>query len=204
MQRERFHSDIDAYALPPHVHNITIKRSWYRLRLDFGDNAVISFEKGEKMGVYDANDPQHRCAALSHLSLVSFLIFTFHSELCRWLWSKLLNQEIQKMMEIRNAARMRKDKNKAGPSGMSRNQAFSLPESWDGTNCLLKIDDLALIREMKDQLGGKQLLEFSTPEFDYAAQTAYDSLNVKLLTFGSVWNIFVGMLPILYSNDSCH
>lgn len=106
------------------------------------------------------------------------------------------------MMEVRNAARMRKDKNKPGPSGMSRNQAFSLPESWDGTNCLLKIDDLALIRDMKDQLGGKQLLEFSSPEFDHSAQTVYNRLDIKLLTFGSVWNIFVGMLPILYSNDT--
>jgi len=112
-----------------------------------------------------------------------------------------LNEEIQKMMEVRNAAQMRKDKNKPGPSGMSRNQAFSLPESWDGTNCLLKIDDLMLIREMKDQLGGKQLLEFSSPEFDHSAQTVYDSLNISSLTFGSVWNIFAGMLPILYSND---
>ncbi|KAK2464499.1 hypothetical protein APHAL10511_003478 [Amanita phalloides] len=186
--REKFHPDIDAYALPPHVylrsvHNITVERSWYRLRLDFGDNAVMSFEKGQEMGIYNANDPQHR-------------------ELCRWLWSKLLNEEIQKMMEVRNAARMRKDKNKSGPSGMSRNQAFSLPESWDGTNCLLKIDDLSLIREMKDQLGGKQLLEFSLPEFDHSAQTVYDNLHVSSLTFGSVWNIFGGMLPILYSSDT--
>ncbi len=120
----------------------------------------------------------------------------------RWLWSKLLNEEIQKTMEVQNAARMRKDKNKPGPSGMSRNQAFSLPESWDGTNCLLKIDDLALIREMNNQLGGERLIKFSSPEFDHSAQTAYVSLNVSSLTFCSVWNIFAAMLPILYSNDT--
>jgi hypothetical protein len=50
------------------------------------------------------------------------------SELCQWLWSLLLCKELKKFTELRNGAYMRKDKNKLGPSGMSRNTAPALPE----------------------------------------------------------------------------
>lgn len=48
--------------LPAHVymrsvHNISIERSWLRLRLEWGDNAVQFFNKGIDDGVYNAADP---------------------------------------------------------------------------------------------------------------------------------------------------
>lgn len=43
-------------------------------------------------------------------------------------------------MDFRNDARMRTDNDKIGPSGMSRNEAFSLPEQWGGCDCLLLVD----------------------------------------------------------------
>ncbi len=57
-------SDISNDEIPAHryvrsVHNIAIERSWLRLRLDFGDNMVQSFEKGEHMGIYKPADPDH-------------------------------------------------------------------------------------------------------------------------------------------------
>ena len=121
----------------------------------------------------------------------------FIRELCRWLWAKLLQKELDKMVEFRNGAMMRKDKNKPGPSGMSRNQAFSLPESWGGINCLLGIPDMAVIHEMKVKLGGERLLAFSTPEFGDHAQQVFDSLNIKSFSFSSVWAIFETMVPLL-------
>ena len=48
---------------------------------------------------------------------------------------------------------MRKDNEKEGPSGMSQNEAFSLPENWGGRDCLLKVD-VAVIRELKEAMGG--------------------------------------------------
>lgn len=103
------------------------------------------------------------------------------------------------MVEFRNGAPMRKDKNKPGPSGMSRNQAFSLPDSWGGINCLLKIPDMAVIRQMKLELGGKQLVAFSTEEFNERAQPVFDSLKIQSLSFGSVWTTFQAMLPLLFA-----
>ena len=62
--REIFHPDFDLAGLPAHiylrsVHNISIERSWLRLRLDWGDNAVIAFEKGKDDGIYNPDDAQH-------------------------------------------------------------------------------------------------------------------------------------------------
>lgn len=102
-------------------------------------------------------------------------------------------------MEFRNGCKMRKDKSKPGPSGMSRNQAYSLPEAWNGRNCLLKIDDLTIIRKLKEELGGEELVSFSTPEFSVQALEAFNSLEVGELNFENVWIVFVAMLPLLYN-----
>jgi hypothetical protein len=121
------------------------------------------------------------------------------SELCQWLWHKLLQKELDAFMEFRNGCRMRKDKNKPGPSGMSRNHAFALPEQWGGKDCLLKIEDLGVIAELKESLGGEALLAFSTMEFAVRAQNAYDLLGITNLTFENVWNVFTAMLPLAFT-----
>jgi hypothetical protein len=94
---------------------------------------------------------------------------------------------------------MRKDNEKPDPSGMSRNQAFSLPEEWNGRDCLLKIEDLSVIKQLKEELGGDELVSFSTPEFSSRAQEAYDSLNVVDLTFENVWAVFTAMLLLVFN-----
>jgi hypothetical protein len=61
---ESFHLDIDPMETPAHVymrsvHNIAVERSWLRLCLEFGDNAVIVFKRGEDDGIYLAHIPEH-------------------------------------------------------------------------------------------------------------------------------------------------
>ena len=92
---------------------------------------------------------------------------------------------------------MRKDKNKAGPSGCSRNEAFSLPESWGGRNCLLPISNLDIIRELKEELGGASILDFVDADFATQAEGAYDQLGITKLTMDNVWVIFTDMLMLL-------
>lgn len=99
-------------------------------------------------------------------------------------------------MEFRNGVRMRKDAAKPGPSGMSRNQAFSLYEKWGGKNCLLPIP-VEDVRQMKEELGGEELLAFTTSEFAARAEVAYDSLKVTKLTMQNIWVVFTAMLPLL-------
>jgi hypothetical protein len=62
--RQQFHGDIDIAEFPAYnylrsVHNISAERSWLRLRLDFGDNAVAFFNKGIDDGVYNSDDISH-------------------------------------------------------------------------------------------------------------------------------------------------
>jgi len=179
--RAIFHPDFDLSELPAHVylrsvHNISIERSWLRLRLDWSDNVVMFF-KGIEDGLYNLSDPDQY-------------------ELGQWLWLKLLRADLAVYMDFRSGATTCKDKAKAGSSGMSRNEAFSMPENWGGRNCLLPID-VNVIREIKEAMGGDALLEFTTPEFAARAQAAYDTLAISELTLANVWHIFEALRPLV-------
>ncbi|TFK59237.1 hypothetical protein BDN72DRAFT_906048 [Pluteus cervinus] len=182
---ELFHPEYDLQELPAHVflrsvHNISIERSWLNLRLNFGNTAVKAFFRGQDEGVYEPGNLQH-------------------GELCRWLWAKLLRQELQNFVALRNGSRTRTNKAKVGPSGMSRNEAYSIPSTWGGRDCLLPIDDHGgLIAELKQALGGDEILEFVSADFTRRADVAYINMNVRELTFTNVWAIFSSLLLVLY------
>lgn len=58
---EILHPEYCSNELPAHVflrsvHNITIERSWLRLRMGLGDNAIQWFEKGINEGFYNPHD----------------------------------------------------------------------------------------------------------------------------------------------------
>ena len=122
---------------------------------------------------------------------MSYLTFA-HSELCRWLWAKLLRQELAKFVEFRNGTPVRRQKDKAGPSGISRNEAFSLPAAWGGQNCLLPLrpDQLDIVRQIKEAMGGEELLAFNRRSYREKAQKIYDSLHIRQLTFANAWDVF--------------
>jgi hypothetical protein len=86
-----------------------------------------------------------------------------------------MRQFLAKDMVITNGARMRKDNDKPGPFGMSRNEALSLPEKWSGRDHLLEIEYLTIIRELKEVVGGEDLLAFMSKEFSSRAQGLYDT-----------------------------
>lgn len=99
-------------------------------------------------------------------------------------------------MAFRNGVRMRKQKEKPGPSGMSRNEAFSMPEKWGGRNCLLPVD-VEVVRQIKEEMGGDSLLAFVTDDYSQQAQAAYDTLGVEKLTLENVWDVFQALLPLV-------
>lgn len=131
--------------------------------------------------------------------LFTIILTPIHSELCQWLWPRLLQQELDKWAKFRNAVPIRKQKNKPGPSGvkaMSRNEAFTAFDSWGGVNCLLPVDR-DILRQMKEDIGGDQLIAFSTPEFAERAEEVFESLGVSL-TMQNVWDVFQAMLPLVF------
>ena len=94
---------------------------------------------------------------------------------------------------------MWKNKSKAGPSNMSRNTAFSLPEKWGGRSCLLPVN-ADLVQELKQELGSDSLLSFVTAEFAGRAEIAFQSLNISHLSFANAWDVFTDILPLLYTH----
>jgi len=92
---------------------------------------------------------------------------------------------------------MRKDTKKAGPSGMSRDQAFTFPERWGGRDCLLPVD-VEVIKAMKKDMGGDALLEFVSAEFSARAQVVFDGLNISELSFENIWTVFSLMYPLIF------
>lgn len=182
------------------VHNISIERAWLRLRLEFGDSAVIVFKKAEEDGVYLSHIPEHACIS-SFLTPFSKLIpVNLSSQLTQWLWPKLLRKVAGEFMESRNSYRSHRDNTKPGPSGMSRNEAYSLPHTWGGRQCLLDVD-LDVVREIKDFISnGEDLFRFPlvTAEFERAAEDVYQTLHIQDLSLSNVWNVFSAMLPLLF------
>lgn len=134
---------------------------------------------------------------LNRYQLLMVFISAF-SELCQYLWPKLLRQELDKFVEFRNGVRMRRDNNKAGPSGCSRNTAFSLHENYGLTDCLLRIPDMSIIQKLKEEMGGDELLEFVWPDFAARCDAAYESLTISELTFENVWEVFQALLPLVF------
>jgi hypothetical protein len=119
------------------------------------------------------------------------------SELCQFLWSRVLQASLNESVAFRNVVRMRKQPGKPGPSGMSRHEAYSMPKRWGGQDCLLPIPkDVA--RQMKEDLGGAGLLEFTEPEFAARAQVVLDSLGPVALTLENGWKLFRVMLPLVF------
>jgi len=127
------------------------------------------------------------------------ITFFNDSELCKWLWSKPLQGELQNFVTFQNSAKMHKDKSKPGPSGMLRNQAYSLPGKWGGRDCLIPIN-VQVIWELKQTLGGDAILEFTSAEFSEKAKDAYDNLGLNELTFMNVWFVFDTMKGRLLVN----
>lgn len=125
-------------------------------------------------------------------------MFTHASTVCRWLWAKLMKQELRSWVTYANGVPTRKDKDKPGPSGISRNEAYSLYESWGGRDCLLPVTNMELIHELKEALGGTELLEFSDPDLSARAQDAFDSLGTFTLRFDNVWVAFRQILPLIF------
>lgn len=82
---------------------------------------------------------------------------------------------------------------------MSRNEAFTDLEKWSGQDFLMRIPaaGMHIIRELKEVLGGEELLAVTSAEFS-SAQAAYDVLNIQQLTMENVWDIFTAMKTSLF------
>jgi hypothetical protein len=63
------------------------------------------------------------------------------------------------------------------------------------TDCLQQIDNMALITEAKEALGGEE--HFVPPEYAAKAQMIYTQVGLPPLSGSSIWDIFSTMLPLM-------
>ncbi|KAJ3871314.1 hypothetical protein F5051DRAFT_463809 [Lentinula edodes] len=176
--REEFASDLPIDILPAHkflqsIHNITIERGWLRLRLDWGENVKIFWDAGA--GIYNASDPKH-------------------DALVRWLWPTLIQAELESLKDRFNNHRVRTDKGKYLPSGLSPNIAFSLYHKYRGENGLQHVDRGVIAKLMED-IGGEDLIRFVSVDYAVHAQQIYNNLDFPKLSLSNIWDVFQAMLP---------
>ncbi|KAM5544110.1 hypothetical protein V8D89_002296 [Ganoderma adspersum] len=180
--REAFSPNLPPAELPAHlflpsIHNTTIERGWLQLRLSWGDDVHVFWAAGE--GIYFEDDPEHY-------------------ELARWLWPKLIQQELDKLRDKMNNHRVRKDRAKLNPSGVAPNIAYTLFRQYGADSCGLQAVDVDLVLQLMEEIGGEDLIRFVSAEYAARAEEIFATLNVPELTFHNVWNVFSSMLPLMY------
>jgi len=88
-------------------------------------------------------------------------------------------------------------------SGVSPNIAFSLFKEYGSVDCLQRIspEQLQLIRELKQEIGGEKLIEFVPLAFAERCKEVLESLRITELTFDNVWVVFEDLLPLVFEEE---
>jgi len=121
------------------------------------------------------------------------------------LWSKLIQAGLDRQREVFNTHKTRRDPKKYNPSGISPNVAFTLWEDHGGAkNSLLPLpeEELELIAQLMEDIGGEELLEFVPHPFAERCEDAFDSLNLTVFDFTNVWTIFEALLPLVFEEPA--
>jgi hypothetical protein len=119
-----------------------------------------------------------------------------YSNLAQWLWSTLIQADLDQLRHHFNNHVTRKDRGKQLPSGCSPHVAMALYSQFDAENCLQPVDT-KVIDALIAEIGGDDILQFVTPAYAKQAQGIYDDLQVGELTFQNVWVVFSKMLPLM-------
>lgn len=162
------------------VHHIPIECGWLDLRRALGYNLQIHWERGNN--VYKLNDP-------------------IHQTLVRWLWPPVIQKELDRFCDEANNKRVRKQKNKVLPSGVSPNISYTFPERFEGEDCLQPIDR-NLVQAMLDSermRPEKRLAtDWGVPDsFALRAQDAMRRLHIEEVTLPTIWITFSALLPFV-------
>ena len=115
----------------------------------------------------------------------------------QWLWSTLIQQELDTLKDRFNNHVVCKDKEKKLPSGVSPNVAYTLYDQYGGEQCLQPVDR-AFVKALMEAIGGEDLIHFVSVEYAVRAQTVFNDLRFGALSFHNIWNVFTAMMPIMY------
>lgn len=135
---------------------------------------------------------------LSNCGHAHYLSNLITSDLVQWLWSKVIQKELDALKNKFNDHKVRTDRSKLIPSGVAPSVAYSLHEAYGGENCLEPVNK-DVIHQLMEELGGKDLLHFVPAVYDAKAIEVFESLNIVDLNLQNVWDVFQSMLPLMVS-----
>lgn len=124
-----------------------------------------------------------------------------------WLWPPVMQVELDKFRKYQNNHRMRKQKEKILPSGVSPGFAYSCPSRWGGRNCLQPVDVQIIDKVLADlDPEMKKHTDWGVPEeLASAARDIFDKSGIKEVTMRNIWVVFGYILSRLIQmgfNDS--
>lgn len=110
-----------------------------------------------------------------------------------------MQKELNKFCYEANNRKVRKQKDKLLPSGVSPNIAYEFPERFGATDCLEQVD-VRVVEEILDcmQEAKDALSDWGVPkDFAICAQKKYEELSVQEVTMSNVWLVFGSMVNFL-------
>lgn len=125
--------------------------------------------------------------------------------LLRWLWPDIIQRELDKFCTITNARRVRKQKDKKLPSGVSPEYSYSCPDLFGGHQCLQSVDSSIIDELLLDLEGEKEALtDWQVPEeFQETAETVLGMFGFerKSITILNAWMVFSAIYAHLVDLD---
>ncbi|TCD69267.1 hypothetical protein EIP91_008202 [Steccherinum ochraceum] len=157
------------------LDGVHAERGTAHLQFDWGDNMLATWEAGKH--IYNPDDPHQY-------------------ELVQWLWSTLIQKELDKSRYSFNNHRSRKDRNKARPTGITPSVALALHADHGGINCLQAIDG-EIVGHLIEDIGGEEIVRFVSKTFERRAAAVLEALGIREVTMANVWDVFSQMLPVV-------
>ncbi|THH28616.1 hypothetical protein EUX98_g5570 [Antrodiella citrinella] len=157
------------------IDNIRAERGTAHLQFDWGDSMLATWEEGKAF--YNPADPRQY-------------------ELAQWLWSTLIQKELDNSRYTYNNHKSRKDNAKSRPTGITPSIALALYVQHGGENCLQNVDT-EIIGHLMDDVGGDDVVRFVTKAYERRAMVVFEALGVREVKVTNVWDVFSQMLPLI-------
>jgi len=121
-----------------------------------------------------------------------------HRHLAKWLWPPVIQNELDRFCGFANNRRIRKQKDKILPSGITPNNAYLFPEEFSGTEFLQPVE-IQVIEEILEDLKPQKdaLSDWGVPpEFAIHAENIMGRIDIKV-DLANVWIVFRAILSYL-------
>ncbi|KZT53195.1 hypothetical protein CALCODRAFT_413449, partial [Calocera cornea HHB12733] len=171
--------DLDPIALPAFekiksVYNITIERSWRFLYENLLESILEAWEVGVRAGIY------HEALVLEY-------------SVARWLWARLVQQELDKYAMERNSARIRRQARVHLPTGDTPNEFWYHPDCWSMENCLIPVAEEHIEQLLRENTP-PGLFQFVSDEMELVCSELYVAVGSPVLSILSTWDVYTRMV----------